>query len=438
MKRARCDGALIHAGELVVGLAPGSPVIGPGLALERYDDGAVAWLDGEVVDAGPTDEVLAEWEPDEAEDASHRLVTAGLIDAHTHLVWGGDRADEFAERSQGATYESIAKRGGGILATVRATREATDPILLERASTSARRMLSCGTTTIEAKSGYDLTQDGELRLLRIAHEAGRATGLGVIGTALPAHALPPEYAGRRDAYLNEVCVPVVLEAHDRGHAHFADMFVDEGTFTPTEAHRYARAVKAAHVGLRLHVDQLRDGGGAALAAELGALSADHLDYSSEAGLAALAAAGTTAVLTPGATLTLGGPSPRLAALRAHHVPTAIATDFNPGTSTVDSLVLCLALACRLYHMTPEEAFVGATESAARSLGQAGRIGCLRPGADADVVLWEAPDVRTLSYHFGPAWAHSVYRRGRRVPGTGPSHVSSATPTAFPSIGGGAA
>ncbi len=416
MKRARCDGAIVHAGELVVGLAPGSPPIGKGLALERYPDGAVAWLDGEVVDAGPTDDVLAEWEPDELEDAEGGLVSAGLVDAHTHLVWGGDRAGEFAERLSGASYEDVAKRGGGILATVGATRAASDEELFERACATARRMLACGTTTIEAKSGYELTKAGELRLLAIAHRVGRATWLGVHGTALAAHVLAPEYAGRRDQYLDDVCAPVALEAHDLGHARFVDLFVEQGAFTPADARRLAKAVQPARLGLRLHVDQRRDGGGAALAAELGALSADHLDHANAKGLEALAAAGTTAVLTPGATLTLGGPVPNLAALRKHHVWTAIATDFNPGTSTTESLVLVLALACRLYRMTPDEAFVGATESAARSLGLVGRIGCLRPGADADIVLWDAPDARTMSYHFGPTWARAVYRRGRRVLG----------------------
>ena len=419
MKRAHADGALVHASELVVGLAPGSPPLGKGFALERYADGAVAWLDGEIVDAGPTEDVLEEWEPGEVFDATGRLVSAGLVDAHTHLVFGGDRAGEFAERLAGKSYEEIARKGGGILATVGATRVASEAALFERACATARRMLACGTTTIEAKSGYDLTHDGELRLLKIAYDAGKATRLGVHGTALAAHVLPPEYAGRRDPYLDEVCAKVALEAHDLGHARFADMFVERGAFTPADARRLARALKGARIGLRLHVDQLSDGGGAALAAELGALSADHLDHANARGLAALAASGTTAVLTPGATLTLEGPSPDLATLRAHHVSTAIATDWNPGTSTVDSLVLCLALACRLYKMTPEEAFVGATESAARSLGQSGRIGCIRPGADADLVLWAAPDVRTLAYHMGPTWAEAVWKRGHRVVGPPP-------------------
>ena len=416
MRRARCDGALVHAAELVVGLAPGSPALGKGFALERYRDGAVAWLDGEIVDAGPTDEVLDEWEPDDVEEAHGRLVTAGLVDAHTHLVWGGDRADEFARRLAGASYEEIARKGGGILSTVRATREASDDELFDRACATARRMLTSGTTTIEAKSGYALTHDGELRLLRIAHEAGKATWLGVHGTALAAHVLPPEFASKRNAYIDDVAAKVALEAHDLGHARFADIFVEEGAFTPADAKRLARALKDARIGLRLHVDQMSDGGGAALAAELGAVSADHLDHSNAKGLAALAAAGTTAVLCPGASLTLHAPAPDVRALRTHHVATAIATDWNPGTSTVDSLVLCLALACRQYGLTPEEAFIGATESAARSLGMTGRIGCLRPGADADLVLWDAPDVTTLAYHMGPQWAHGVWKGGRHVLG----------------------
>jgi len=422
VKRARCDGAIVHAGELVVGLKLDSPPIGPGLALERYPDGAVAWLGGEVVDAGPTDEVLAEWEPDEIDDAAGRLVTAGLVDAHTHLVWGGDRADEFARRLAGATYADIAKHGGGILSTVRATRAAGAEALFERACATAFRMLGAGTTTIEAKSGYALDYEGELELLAIGHRVSKETWLGVIGTALPAHVVPPEFAGRKKAYLDEVCAPVAIEAQDRGHARFVDCFVEDGAFDAADARRLADVAARAHLGVRLHVDQMSDGGGALLAAKLGAASADHLDHANEGGIRALASAGTVAVLTPGATLTLGGPVPPIAALRAHAVPTAIATDWNPGTSTVDSLVLCLALACRLYKMTPEEVFAGATESAARSLRRAGRIGCLRPGADADVVIWDTDRLVELPYHFGPTWAATVYRLGRRVFGPEPEHA----------------
>lgn len=421
MKRAPCDGAILHAGELVVGLAPGSPPIGPGVTLERYPDGAVAWLHGEIVDAGPTDEVLAEWEPAEIEGAAGRLVTAGLVDAHTHLVWGGDRADEFAMRLGGMSYEAVAKAGGGILSTVRATRATEADAMFDRACATAFRMLGCGTTTIEAKSGYELSYEGELELLAIGHRVAKATWLDVVGTAMSAHVLPPEFAGRRAAYIEEVCVPVAVEAQDRGHARFVDCFVEEGAFTPADARRLAEAAVGARLGLRLHVDQLRDGGGALLAAELGAASADHLDHANEEGIAALARAGTIAVLTPGASLTLGGPVPPIEALRRHLVPTAIATDWNPGTSTTDSLVLCLALACRLYRMTPEEVFVGATEAAARSLRRAGRIGCLRPGADADVVLWDTDRVIELPYHFGPTWAAVVYKKGRRVFGPAPPH-----------------
>lgn len=423
MKRTPCDGAIIHAGELVVGLAPGSPPIGPGLTLERYPDGAVAWLDGEIVDAGPTDEVLSEWEPLEVDDAAGRLVTAGLVDAHTHLVFGGDRADEFAQRLGGRSYEEIASAGGGILASVRATRALHADAMFERACATAFRMLGCGTTTIEAKSGYELSYEGELAVLEIGHRVAKATWLDVIGTALSAHVVPPEYAGRRAAYIEDVCVPVAVEAQDRGHARFVDCFVEQGAFTPDDARRLAEAAESAHLGLRLHVDQLRDGGGALLAAELGAASADHLDYAHEDGIRAMARAGTVAVLLPGATLTMGGPLPPLAALRRFGVPTAIATDWNPGTSTVDSLVLCLALAARLYKMTPEEVFVGATEAAARSLRRAGRIGCLRPGADADVVIWDVDRVGMLAYHFGPTWAATVYKKGRRVFGPDPEHAT---------------
>jgi imidazolonepropionase len=414
MKRAPCDGALVHATELVVGKAPGSPWLGPKVAFEHYEDGAVAWLDGEVVDAGPTEDVLAEWDPRQVDDASGCAVTAGLVDAHTHLVWGGDRADEFAERLAGRSYEEIARAGGGILSTVRATRASEEAELFARAERTAWRMLASGTTTIEAKSGYELSKDGELGLLAIGARVRKETPLGVVGTALAAHVVPPEFARQRRRYLDEVAWPVAVEAHDRGHAEFVDVFVAEGAFSPAEAELLATRARGIGLGVRLHVDQLADGGGAALAASLGADSADHLDFANERGIAALAGAGTVAVLVPGAALTLGSPAPDLAALRAHGVPVAVATDYNPGTSTLDSLVLALALACRLWKLSPEEALVGATEAAARSLRRAGRIGCLRPGADADIVVWEAPNPRTLVYHMGPRWTRAVYRRGERV------------------------
>jgi len=388
--------------------------MGPRLSLEHYEDGAVAWLDGEVVDAGATEDVLAEWEPRQVDDAAGCAVTAGLVDAHTHLVWGGSRVDEFAQRLAGATYEDISRAGGGILSTVRATRASEEPALFARAAQTAWRMLSCGTTTIEAKSGYELSKDGELGLLAIGARVRRETPLSVVGTALAAHVVPPEYARRAKRYLDEVAWPVAHEAHDHGHAEFVDLFVTQGAFTAADAKSLAKKARTIGMGVRLHVDQLEDGGGAALAAALAADSADHLDYANATGVAALAGAGTVAVLLPGAALTLGSPPPPVAALRAHGVPTAVATDFNPGTSTLDSLPLAIALACRLWKLSPEEALVGATEAAARSLRRAGRIGCLRPGADADIVVWGAPDARTLTYHMGPTWANRVYRRGALV------------------------
>jgi imidazolonepropionase len=422
VKRAHADGAIVHAGELVVGLDAASPWFGPKMTLERYEDGAVAWLHGEVVEAGPTDELLEEWEPAQVWDARGGLVTAGLVDAHTHLVFGGSRADEFARRLAGASYAEIAKQGGGILSTVRATRASEHDDLLERALATARRMLEGGVTTIEAKSGYELSHDGELGLLEIGNAVGKRLPLTVVGTALSAHVVAPEYAGKRAAYLKEVCAPVAIEAHDRGHAQYVDLFVEQGAFTPDDARWLAKATKQARLGLRLHVDQLEDGDGARLAAELGAASADHLDHARPAGIRALAESGTVAVLLPGASLTLGGPVPPLVALRSSAVPTAIATDYNPGTSTIDSLALVLGLACRLYKMTPDEALVGATEAAARSLGRWGRIGCLRPGADADIALWDAPDAATLAYHLDAHRAKGVWKMGKLVVG-GPEAAS---------------
>jgi len=297
---------------------------------------------------------------------------------------------------------------------VRATRALDPAQLFARAERTAWRMLACGTTTIEAKSGYALTRAGELELLAIGARVRKETPLGVIGTALAAHVLPPEFAGAPGRYLEEVAWPVAAEAHDHGHAAFVDVFVEEGAFDAAFARALAKRARGIGLGLRLHVDQLRDGKGAALAAALAADSADHLEHADAAGVAALAAQGTVAVLLPGAALTLGSPPPPIAALRAHGVPTAIATDFNPGTSTLDSLPLALGLACRLWKLSPEEALLGATEAAARSLRRTGRLGCLRPGADADIVVWDAPTARTLVYSLGQSPARAVYKRGVRV------------------------
>ena len=335
MKRAACDGAIVHAGELVVGLAPGSPPIGPGVTLERYRDGAVAWLDGEIVDAGPTDEVLSEWEPAEVDDAAGRLVTAGLVDAHTHLVWGGDRADEFALRLGGLSYEEVAKAGGGILST--AARDAGGRAPRRCSTAPAPPPFACWAAARRRSRPSPATRcrtRASSRCSTIGHRVAKATWLDVIGTALSAHVVPPEYSGRRDGVRRGRVrarrrrgagprprrVRRLLRRAGRVHCRRT-----RGAWRPSP--------RARTWALRLHVDQLHDGGGALLAAELGAASADHLDHANEEGIAALARAGTVAVLLPGASLTLGGPVPPLAALRRHGVPTAIATDWNPGTST---------------------------------------------------------------------------------------------------------
>jgi len=332
-------------------------------------------------------------------DLQGALVTPGLIDAHTHLVYGGDRAAEFEQRLQGASYEEIARRGGGIAATVAATRTASDEALFASARQRALALMAEGVTAIEVKSGYGLSQQHEARCLGVARRLGRELPLSVRTTSLAAHALPPEYAGRADAYIDAAC-GWLADQHARGLVDAVDAFCDTIGFTPAQTRRIFDAAQRLGLPVKLHAEQLSNQHGAALAAGYRALSGDHLEHLDAAGIAAMREAGTVAVLLPGAFYFLRETKlPPIEGLRAAGVPMAIATDHNPGSSPALSLLLMLNMACTLFRLTPEEALAGVTVHAARALGLADR-GRLASGLRADLAVWAVEHPRELAYRFG--------------------------------------
>jgi len=346
-----------------------------------------------------------------------QLVTPGLIDAHTHLVYGGHRAREFELRLQGASYEEIARAGGGIRSTVAATRQASDEALFEAALGRARTLLAEGVTTIEVKSGYGLSFEHEARCLRAARRLAEALPITVRTTSLAAHALPPEFEGRADDYVDAVC-EWLPRWHAEGLVDAVDAFCERIAFTPAQVRRVFAAARALGLPVKLHAEQLSDSGGAALAASLGALSADHLEHLGEDGIAAMARAGTVAILLPGAYYFLRETKlPPIAALRQAGVPIALATDHNPGTSPTLSLLLMMNMACTLFRLTPEEALAGVTRHAAQALGLAASHGQLRAGWRADFAVWSVEHPNELAYRFGHNPCAAVVAGGQPVPST---------------------
>jgi imidazolonepropionase len=375
---------------------------------------ALGWKDGTITYAGA--QAMLPDAPErlatQVARAEGALVTPGLIDCHTHLVFGGDRASEFEQRLNGASYEEIARAGGGIASSVRATRDADEDALLAQSLPRARALLADGVTTIEIKSGYGLDRDSELRMLRVARRIGDVLGIGIRTTLLSAHALPPEYAGRPDAYTDLVCDDIIPAAAQAGLADAVDAFCERIAFTPAQTRRVFEAARAHGLRVKLHADQLSDLHGAALAAEFGALSADHLEWTGDDGVQAMASAGTVAVLLPGAYYALRETKlPPIDALRAGGVSLAVATDLNPGTSPLLSLRLAMGMGCTLFRLTPEEALRGTTVNAARALGLGDR-GMLAVGRRADFVVWDAERPADLCYWIGGTLARRVYVGGR--------------------------
>lgn len=345
-----------------------------------------------------------------AEDLGGRLVTPGLIDCHTHVVHGGSRASEFEARLQGATYAEIARAGGGILSTVRATRAAGPDALLAAALPRVDAMIAGGATTIEVKSGYGLDRHTELAMLRAARAIAEARPVRVVTSFLGAHAVPG--GTKADAYLDEVCIPTLREAHAEGLVDAVDAFCEGIAFSPTQVRRVFDAARGLGLPVKLHAEQLSDLGGAALVAGYGGLSADHLEYLSNEGIAAMARAGTVAVLLPGAFYTLGETqAPPVAALRAAGVPMAVATDCNPGSSPMTSLLLAMNMASTFFRLTPEEALAGTTRVAALALGRSD-IGTIEAGRRADLAIWDVEHPAELAYRIGDAPLHRRLFGGR--------------------------
>ena len=372
----------------------------PGNALGLVENGAIGIADGKVVRVGKRTE-LAGFRAKEVVALAGAWVTPGLIDCHTHLVFGGTRADEHAMRRAGATYEEIAKAGGGIASTVARTAAASDEELLEQSRRRLRALMRGGCTTVEVKTGYGLDPENEMRLLRIAGQLGEGEAVRIVPTLLALHALPPDQRDRRAHYVGEIVDRLIPEAARSGLATSVDAFCDTIAFTPEETERLFKA--AAHHGLpvRLHAEQLSNQHGAALAAKYRALSADHLEHLDDAGARAMAAAGTVAVLLPGAFYALQEErKPPVAMLRKHKVPIAVATDCNPGTSPMLSPTLAMNMACTLFELTPEEAIAGMTVNAARALGLAHSIGSIAAGKQADLCVWAIGSLSELGYWVG--------------------------------------
>ncbi|HET6806777.1 MAG TPA: imidazolonepropionase [Frateuria sp.] len=372
-------------------------------------DGRIAWIGPATDLPGPADALAST-----VETLDGVLVTPGLIDCHTHLVFGGDRADEFDQRLNGASYEAVARAGGGIASTVRATRAADEDELLRQSLPRARELLRDGVTTLEIKSGYGLDLDTERRMLRVARRIGETLGVGVRTSFLGLHALPPEYRERRADYVAQVSEVMLPALVDEGLVDAVDAFCEGIGFTRAETARVFERARERGVPVKLHAEQLSDLDGAALVASYRGLSADHLEHLGEAGIRAMAAAGTVAVLLPGAFYALRETRlPPIDALRAHGVPIAIATDCNPGTSPLLSLRLAANMACTLFRLTPEEALRGATVNAARALGLADR-GTLAVGQRADLVAWHAVQPAQLCYWIGGDLVRDVWVGGRRL------------------------
>ena len=387
-------------------LAPDQPGLGV------IEPGAIAAVDGRIAFIGAAADLPTGWDADKRVNLDGRWVTPGLIDCHTHLVYAGDRAHEFELRLKGASYEELARQGGGILSTVKATRAASEDELVAQSLPRLDCLIAEGVTTIEIKSGYGLELETEARMLRAARRLGRERDIAVVTSFLGAHALPPEAQGDKERYIDQVCAMVPALAKE-SLADAVDAFCESIAFSPEQTARVFIAAKRAGLPVKLHADQLSNLHGARLAAENAALSADHLEYADEDGVMAMARSGTVATLLPGAFYVLRERQiPPVDALRRHRVPVAIATDCNPGTSPVTSLLLIVNMAATLFRLTVDEAIAAVSREAARALGRLAQVGTLEVGKRCDLAIWSIGRPAELVYRVGFNPLHARVRNGR--------------------------
>ncbi|HXF83726.1 MAG TPA: imidazolonepropionase [bacterium] len=415
--KASADLLIVNVGQLLTLAGPNEwPRTGRALReVGLVEGGALAAADGVIIAAGTAEQVLDEvvLAPGGVRlDAAGAVVLPGLVDPHTHLVFAGSRADEFAQRLAGATYQEISRRGGGILATMRATRAASEDDLVALGRARLDRLVAHGTTTVEGKSGYGLTVDDELKLLRVIHRLNALHEVDLVPTFLGAHAVPPEFAGDPDGYVRLVVEEMIPAVVEEDLAEFCDVFCEAGAFSPAQARAVLTAGAEAGLEPKIHADELSDLGGARLAAEVGARSADHLLHASEDGLSAMASSGTMAVLLPGTAFFLGLPYASARRMIELGVAVALGTDFNPGTSPGYAMPMAIALACIGMRLDPAEAIVAATINAAHAIGAAEEVGSLEPGKAADAVILDLTDYRELPMAFGTNPVRTVIKRGR--------------------------
>jgi len=375
--------------------------------------GAIGAKGGRIAYAGPQEDLPSTWDAARIIDCAGRWITPGLVDCHTHLVFGGNRAQEFEMRLAGASYEDIARAGGGILSTVRATRAAAEEELVASALPRLDHLLAEGVTTVEVKSGYGLDVETELRMLRAARQLTRIRNVSVLTTFLGAHALPPEADGDKDRFIERICNEFLPAVAREDLADAVDAFCEGIAFSPEQVERVFAAAKLAGLPVKLHADQLSNLHGAKLAAEYGALSADHLEYTDEEGAAAMARSGTVAVLLPGAFYMLREKQvPPVELFRAHGTRMALATDCNPGTSPLTSLLLTMNMGATLFRLTVDECIAGVTREAARALDRSQEIGTLEPGKWCDLAIWDIERPAELVYRIGFNPLHSRVWRGQ--------------------------
>jgi imidazolonepropionase len=400
----RCDRVWRNA--RLATLAPSRPGVG------AITDGILASKGGNILYAGPAGEAPS-FHADETVDCEGRWITPGLIDCHTHLVYAGTRSREFEQRLTGVTYEEIARTGGGIASTVSQTRSASEEALLTQALGRLDAMIAEGLTTIEIKSGYGLRLTDEMKQLSVARKLEGHRAIRVLTTFLGAHTVPPEHAGDPDEYIGTVCDAMIPQIAETGLANAVDVFCETIGFSPQQSARVLAAAKKAGLAVKVHAEQLSNSGGAALAARVGALSADHLEYLDEAGAKAMAAAGTIAVLLPGAFYFLGEKKlPPVALMRSAGVKIAIASDSNPGTSPMTSPLLVMNMAAILFRLTIEECLAGMTREAARALGLFSEIGSLEAGKQCDLAIWNIGELSELAYNIGFNPLHARVWRGQ--------------------------